>query len=202
MKRISVMILFLMVYSLELFASDSNRIKTDSTKNNSLDIFFGGGFVSNTIPENAFSSNSIRNGLAGTLRVMWQPEHLLSIGLETGLFHVSTITQNVATSSGNSQVKSVWSAMPIMLVFSMRTVDKFYVTAGVGNYNLIATNTIDNISVGSNQFNTGVMFGSMYLLPLINDLNAGLGITLHSIVEQEQFALSITAQLRWRAIRW
>jgi hypothetical protein len=201
MKKTLLVVLLFFVCSFGLLSMTNNN-KIDTLKNHSIDVFLGGGFVRNTIPENTFSPNAIRSGLAGTVRIMWQPEHLLSIGLETGLFHVSTITQTLPTQSGTTEIKSVWSAMPIMLVFSMRTIDRFYLTAGVGNYNLIATNTIDNSRVGSNQFNTGVMFGSMYLLPISNTLSTGLGVTLHSIVEQEQFALSLTAELRWRAIQW
>ena len=74
---------------------------------------------------------------AATLRIMWHPDHLLRVGLETGWntfysYHV----KNGATTG-----KVVVRATPIMLVFSMPVAKRINVFAGAGSY--LVTSKLD-----------------------------------------------------------
>ncbi len=58
-----------------------------------------------------------KNGFSGTIRIMWEPEHLLSIGIESGylqLYDISTqlTIQDTITFNGSSEL----TAVPILAV--------------------------------------------------------------------------------------
>src|SRR4051794_13402515 len=60
-------------------------------------------------------------------RGMWEPEHFLSLGFETGYYQLYT-----ASSKGNTPVKIVNYAIPIHLLASMNIVKKIYFDFGMG----------------------------------------------------------------------
>src|SRR4051794_24194781 len=60
-------------------------------------------------------------------RGMWEPEHFLSLGFETGYYQLYT-----AASKGTVPVKIVNYAIPIHLLLSMNLVKKIYFDLGMG----------------------------------------------------------------------
>jgi len=54
-----------------------------------------------------------KNGFEGTVRVMWNPEHLLSIGLETGYQYLYSIDiNNYSTEFGNTDFSASMYTVP------------------------------------------------------------------------------------------
>ena len=61
-----------------------------------------------------------KNGFAGTLRFMWNPEHLLSVGLETGYYYLYSIrVEDMNTEFGNSKFSASMIAVPVYFVIKM-----------------------------------------------------------------------------------
>lgn len=75
-------------------------------------------------------NGDVRLDFAGTsLKFFWEPEHRLSLGLETGYYKIFKITAEVSPGvTGESNMKMV----PLLLVARMRIVDHFYLSAAPG----------------------------------------------------------------------
>lgn len=71
-------------------------------------------------------------------KIMWEPEHRLSIGLETGYFRLYGIDL-----SGPKNTKVRNSAIPIQLVVTMRVMKSFYGSFSIGRAFLINDVTTD-----------------------------------------------------------
>ena len=77
-----------------------------------------------------YGDQQIQKNFAGiTLKFFWEPEYLLSMGMETGfykLFKVTNTTANGATIIVNRTV------IPFLLIGRMRIVNNFYLGTGMG----------------------------------------------------------------------
>jgi hypothetical protein len=78
-------------------------------------------------------------------RFMWEPEHLLSIGIESGYVRLYTMDAN-----GPGHAHIVNSAIPIQLVISMKFLKSFYFNFTLGQSKLLNKVTSDS----SGDFNT------------------------------------------------
>ena len=70
-------------------------------------------------------------------RYMWEPEHLLSIGIETGYYRLYSIS----VSAKNSRIRN--SAIPIQAVIGMKFLKTFYFNFSIGRSILINDITTD-----------------------------------------------------------
>ena len=92
-------------------------------------------------------------------RVMWEPEHLLSVGIESGYILLYTVK-----SSTPVKLKIANSAIPIHLVVSMKFFHGFYFNFTMGQSRLQSKVTQDSVSGDFNSKNWslgdfGVAFG-------------------------------------------
>ena len=63
-----------------------------------------------------------KSGFSGTIRLMWEPDHLLSLGLESGYLQLYRLNNKQVSVSGNDfEVSTELTAIPIFTVFSMKT---------------------------------------------------------------------------------
>jgi hypothetical protein len=60
-------------------------------------------------------------------RIMWEPEHFLSLGLETGYYRLYTMK-----SADSNDIHIANSAVPIQIVVSMKFLHNFYFNASLG----------------------------------------------------------------------
>jgi hypothetical protein len=68
--------------------------------------------------------NSFNYSVVG--RLMWEPEHLLSVGIESGYYRLYTVN---ATASGSQIINS---AIPLHIVVSMKFLQHFYANYSMG----------------------------------------------------------------------
>ena len=87
--------------------------------------------------------NPFNYSIAG--RIMWEPEHLLSVGIESGYYRLYTLNGN-----GTAQAHFANSAIPIQLVISMKFLKSFYFNSSMGQTKLINKVTRQNTA----DFNT------------------------------------------------
>ena len=93
-----------------------------------------------------------KNGFSGTVRVMWNPEHLLSVGLETGYQYLYSIdVSDYSTDYGTTQFSASMYAVPIFMVFSMKIAPNVKLTAGSGMYLLYNSGELFGDNLISNQ---------------------------------------------------
>ncbi len=144
-----------------------------------------------------------KNGFSGTIRLMWEPEHLLSIGIESGylqLYDISTqlTIQDTITFSGSSEL----TAVPILTVFSMELFENFKISVGSGMF--LLTSKVDALGnpVNSNQVSTGVLGSASYYYPLSHTISLGGEIKYYLINKIEDSSLNFQFSLQYRFLTY
>ncbi len=127
-----------------------------------------------------------KNGFSGTVRVMWNPEHLLSVGLETGYQYLYSIdVSDYSTDYGTTQFSASMYTVPIFMVFSMKIAPNVKLTAGSGMYLLYNSGELFGENLISNQISIGARAGIAYTYPINNSISIG-GELLYSYFSKIQ----------------
>lgn len=127
-----------------------------------------------------------KNGFSGTVKVMWNPEHLLSIGLETGYQYFYSIDiNNYDTEFGTTQFKASMYAVPVFFVFAMKVAPNVKLTAGTGIHLLYNSGEIFGDKIESNQISIGAHAGVAYTYPINNSMSIG-GELMYSYISKLQ----------------
>ena len=127
-----------------------------------------------------------QNGFSGTFKVMWNPEHLLSIGLETGYQQLYSLdVSDFSTEFGNTNVKASMYTVPIFIVFAMKVLPNVKLTAGSGAYLLFNSGEAFGDELSSNQISIGAHVGASYTYPINNSMAIG-GELLYSYFSKLQ----------------
>lgn len=144
-----------------------------------------------------------KSGFAGTLIVQWQPEHRLSVGLETGILFLSKIEkENVTTQFGKTSLYSLWQCVPILVTFGMRFGDRFTVYGAFGYYDVIAVNKSFENTVATSQLNAGLATAFEYYVPLNSKISLGIRFAYHNISELEQNLVTSQVSCRYALFEW
>jgi hypothetical protein len=127
-----------------------------------------------------------QNGFSGIVKVMWNPEHLLSIGLETGYQYFYSIDiSNYDTEFGPTQFKASMYAVPIFIVFAMKVAPNVKLTAGTGTHLLYNSGELFGDQIESNQISIGAHAGVSYTYPINNSISIG-GELMYSYISKLQ----------------
>lgn len=127
-----------------------------------------------------------QNGFSGTVKVMWNPEHLLSIGLETGYQQLYSLdVSDYDTEFGNTNVSASMHTVPIFIVFAMKIFPNIKLTAGSGAYLLFNSGEAFGDALSSNQISIGAHTGISYTYPINNSMAIG-GELLYSYFSKLQ----------------
>jgi hypothetical protein len=127
-----------------------------------------------------------KNGFSGTVKVMWNPEHLLSIGLETGYQYLYSIDiSNYDTEFGTTEFKASMYAVPVFIVFAMKVAPNVKLTAGTGMHLLYNSGEIFGDNIESNQISIGAHAGVTYTYPINNSMSIG-GELMYSYISKLQ----------------
>jgi len=127
-----------------------------------------------------------KNGFSGTVRVMWNPEHLLSLGLETGYQYLYSIDINdYSTEFGTTNFSASMYTIPVFIVFAMKLTPNIKLSAGSGIYLLYNSGNIFEDALESNQISIGAHTGISYTYPINNSIAIG-GELLYSYFSKIQ----------------
>jgi hypothetical protein len=144
-----------------------------------------------------------KSGFSGTIRLMWEPEHLLSIGIESGylqLYDISTqITyQDTITFNGSSEL----TAVPIIAVYSMELFENFKISVGSGIF--LLTSKVDALGnpVNSEQVSTGVLGAASYYHPLSHTISLGGEIKYYLINKIEDGDLTLQFSFQYKFLTY
>jgi len=108
-------------------------------------------------------------GLA--LRFFWEPEHRLSLGLETGFYRLYKVKSQTYTNTGG---QVTMSGVPFLLSVRMRIVDRFYLSAGAGLAAMFNKVTgIDNKIESTIISYSNYQFSASYIYPLAKHWQVG-----------------------------
>ena len=133
-----------------------------------------------------------------TAKIMWQPEHLLRVGIESGYLSFYSYEQTGFTSEyGTTNVKSSLAAVPIILIFAMELFDHIEVSSGVGVYFLFSEIDSYNNKVSSSVFSNGYYASFSYFHPLNNDISIGGELKYYYLSKIEDADLSLQLTLKY-----
>lgn len=133
-----------------------------------------------------------KSGFSGTLRIMWNPEHLLSIGLETGYQYLYSIdVSNVQTEFGTTNFSASMVSVPIFIAIAMKLTPNIKLIGGSGTYLLFNSGNLFGDELKSSQISIGAHAGIVYLYPLSNLISIGgeLQYSYYSKIQDQTLAL-------------
>lgn len=125
-----------------------------------------------------------------TARIMWQPEHLLSVGFETGYMPLYSIqVDNYQSAFGTAEVDLSLSAIPIMMTFGMKVYDNIKVYGGVGGAVLNSSADFFDNKVISSSWTNAYELGVSYNYKLNEQINFGGEFKWYNFSKIEDSAL-------------
>ncbi|HTL10086.1 MAG TPA: hypothetical protein VL307_17550 [Chitinophagaceae bacterium] len=193
---------------LSLQAQDTTVLSKDSIEVNVQQkgqyafVIYGGGGISSYVgpigaPGLGAPSSVQRNHAAGTFRIMWHPDHLLRVGIETGyITFYDYAVQNGAT-KGRVQL----SGIPVLLVWSMALSKRFNVFAGVGSY-FMATDLTYKDKVRSSTLALGINASVNYVQPISPKLGIAAELKWSDVTQTKDYAMSAQLMLVWKFLEW
>jgi hypothetical protein len=122
--------------------------------------------------------NLNQNGFSGTIRIMWHPEHLLSLGLETGYQHLYSLNSTYTLDgAGTSDVSASMYTVPIMGIYSMKvfpnSLPNLELKFSSGIYLLYNSGEAFGDEIKSSQISIGYSAAATYLHPINDVLSIG-----------------------------
>lgn len=118
-----------------------------------------------------FDGNMHNNFVGFTGKFYWEPEHRLSLGLETGYYRLFQVTNQI---SSDVSVKGSRVVVPLLLLVRMRIVDNFYLGTGMGL--AVVTNKVFGAgsTVKTKSWSmSNVELSASYIYPLMKHLQVG-----------------------------
>jgi hypothetical protein len=161
MKRISIYISFILFFCFVFtYGKAQDLLSTKTIKKHKFTLYAGLGpdFYFNNL---TVSKDYVREfNYAFVTKFMWEPEHFLSLGFETGYNRLYSIKENP---TANSQIKIYNAAIPIQLVISMKFLKDFYGSFTMGQSILLNKVSTLNNGISNNVNATNVSLGDFGL---------------------------------------
>jgi len=162
--------------------------------------YIGGGmsrFVGTAGSPPGFNTSINRNSPSGTFRLMWHPDHLLRVGIESGW----TGFYKYKVQGGTYTAKLNHTATPILIVFSMPVTKRLSLFAGTGTY--LVTSYLDYVGkVQSSAFSLGFMASAMYVVPLSERVSLAGEFKWLNARETKDTSLSLQLMAIWKLYQW
>ena len=165
----------------------------------SLNVFVGGGvsfYVADAGTAADLQSQVSKTHPIGTLRIMWYPDHLLRVGLETGITNLYSYNIQDSLSGSISE-----QAVPLLLVFSMPITKRINLFAGLGGYFITSKLDFEG-KTQSGTYSLGWMAAGSYEYPINDKLGLAGEMKLLNAFETKDISLSFQIQLRWKIMEW
>lgn len=159
----------------------------------------GYGFFLTDLETEGLSSN----GFNGYLRIMWQPEHLLRIGIETGFIQFYSMSQsNVNTIAGDTDITAKLTGIPIIFVYSMEIIESLEISAGAGTYLLYSTADSHGNKVTSSEISIGHMVSLTNLKEIQSNIKIGGEVKWNYVNKIRDGNLSTQLVLKYQLTKW
>jgi len=161
--------------------------------------YVGGGgsfYVASAGTPSGMSADVSKFGPAATVRVMWQPDHILGVGLESGWTKLYSYT-----TSGPEAGKVYLSQVPMYFVWSMKLWGALNVMGGYG-YSRVNTKLDYAGTVNVGTWSMGWMAACSYERPVSKKLGVAAEIKWINPIETQDGAITLQVQLVWNLLEW
>jgi hypothetical protein len=186
-KQILIILLtIIMVHSAIAAEKDSTKVNLNHY---SLAIGLGWAHYINTLEIG--KEEATTNSAGVSMKFFWEPEHRLSLGLETGFYRLYSVKSKTYT---DDHGKASMSVVPLLLTIRMRIIDQFYLSAGAGlgiMFNKITgfDNKLTNQILSMANFQAS----ASYLYPLSKHWNVGGEIKVLTYGKTDDWMYTIQA---------
>lgn len=163
--------------------------------------YFSGGpgyYVSNKGAPPFLTRNISNLSHVASVRIMWHPDHLLHLGLETGQLTFYTYKFR---DSANTEGSVRLSAIPVLVEYNMAVTKRLNLFAGTGVY-FLRTNLDYRGKTTSQKLSIGWMAAGSYIHPLSANVGLGTEIKWMNAAETSNGILSVQLQLVWKFLNW
>ena len=172
-----------------------------ASRKQSLVLYIGGGFSRYVAPVSIQAAGVktaiTRVGPSGTIRLMWQPQFRLRLGIETGFCNFYSYNLQ----NGNTTGKVSLSAIPLMVVWSMPVVKRLDIFAGFGSY--ILTSKLDyNGKVNAKSFSLGTSIALAYKVPVSKTTAIAAEVKWMDAFQTKDDVISAEIRLVWKFLQW
>jgi hypothetical protein len=165
----------------------------------SLVAYIGGGYSHYVTtpggPPSDIPVDHTKSGFAGTVRVMWVPDHLIRLGLESGW-----TTFYSYKFGAQSDGKMSLTGVPLIVVWSMNVL-KVDLFAGAGYYHL-NSNLDYHGTITGHTWSLGWLAAASYTHPLSENLGVAGEVKWMNAVENQDAVMTIQVQLVWKFLEW
>lgn len=165
-----VPVIYLLVTSTSLSGQNNEIVR-------SLKLTIGGGYghYFNTFT-NVLDQDIKNNRPSFYGKIMWQPEHRLRIGIESGYYKLYSTTR-VQTDNGSDKLTTDLSAIPVFFSFSMKTTKHLDVNFATGgalmNYSVIVNKSKKDKVTGQTFSMSNFAAGLTWYIPLGKRIELG-----------------------------
>ena len=144
-----------------------------------------------------------KHSFNATAKIMWQPEHLLRVGIESGYLPLYTLERkNFRSKSGTTDVAISLDAVPVMLVFAMELYPGFEVSAGLGGMILYSSMESFDNKVVSSSWSNGVALGVGWMTPVAEKVHVGGEVKWYNIAKIEDSAVVVQVALKYNLLSY
>ena len=153
------------------FSGISQQADSIKVKKNHYSLALGVGWAHYINTLEIGKDNATINSAGLSLKFFWEPEHRLSLGLESGFYRLYKVKSKTYT---DLQGQATMSAIPFLLVVRMRIIDYVYLSAGAGLAVMFNKVTgIDNKVYSNSLSLSNYQFSGSYLYPLTKHWQVG-----------------------------
>jgi hypothetical protein len=192
--------LFVVLSTLVTKAGTADSTAQKDPRDYSLIVYAGGGlslYRGTSGVSEVVTTKLTKTGLGGTVRVMWHPDHLLRLGLETGRIPFYNYTIDDGVNKGSMSV----SAVPLLISWSMPIRKKFNVFVEYGLFLLNSRLDYQGISNSSSN-SIGYAVAVNYVHPLSDKLGLAGEIKWMRATETNDEVLNAQVLVVWRFFSW
>lgn len=192
-------VLLLIFFNFGLIVNVISQNEKIKNTNFALNITIGNGLIANF--DNEISHlNSLY--YSPTLRVLWKPNHLLNIGMESAYLSISKQDSDlVSTSFGNTIFKARLNAIPILLVFNMK-ISKLDIYSGIGISYLTSRLEAFQEKVVVNDWYYCYNLGIGYSHSLSKDFEIGIEAKSYFFPRIQKISGGIVVNISYYFLRW
>ncbi len=138
-----------------------------------------------------------------TFRIMWEPEYLLRIGVESGYLPLYDMkTRFYDTVYGTTDAHLSLEAVPLVLIFSTQVYENVEVFGGVGGFVLFSEVSSFGNTVRNRSWSNAYEFGVNYLYPIAGNLKLGGELKTYYVLRLENFDLVFNVMLKYSLISY
>ena len=182
-------------------AQTINKKNGKPKRNYALVLYAGGGFAGYTANINTqpigLQTDIKRTSLCGTVRIMWHPNYRLRLGLESGY----TNFYSYSLKNGNSSGKVNLRAIPILIVWSIKIVNRVNLFAGFGSY-FLTTHLDYNGRVKSSTLSLGSNVALNYVQPISKKCGVAIEGKWLNAFQTKDNMVSLQLQLVWKFLEY